>query len=499
MKMNSSPLFAACVAALTLSVTPLTLFAVDREWGNTGTNFVTNGNWVGGTAPADNISSDIGVFGSAGASTMNPDLGANRSINGFSFLSGARAYSFSGAGIFTIGGGGINHAGGNLQIFSNADLTLDQNQDWNVATAGELRINTSVSGGVGIVLTKLGAGTLTLNGTNSFGQPTSNGLNVEGGTVNLNTAAAPGSARISTGNAVTLDNTSGGAITLSNNNRWRLNNVTATFKGTNDLSLGTGVLETNVANRNLRVDGGILTVGGLASANSGNGVTIAGAGTLIVSGSATSTLSGNLNISGGPQNLTGGTVLVNNSAGSATGTAAVFVNNGGTLGGTGIINTGITNNGVTVIAGGMLAPTAAALSLRMDLGTGSLNVSAAVTASNSQALIFTLGTVSSQITLTNASTLNIGTGVLEFNDFQFTGGTGFAPGTYTLFQTSNTITGSLGANLSGMVGAYNASIGFANSDQNLVLMVVPEPSTGALLLGGVLLLLGMRRRSAVRR
>ena len=36
--------------------------AANITWGNTGTNFATGANWLGSTAPANNITADIGVF-----------------------------------------------------------------------------------------------------------------------------------------------------------------------------------------------------------------------------------------------------------------------------------------------------------------------------------------------------------------------------------------------------------------------------------------------------
>lgn len=475
----------------TFLATPSQSFALNQTWENTGTDFATGGNWVSGTAPVNNATADFALFGNTGASAVNPVLAASRSIGGFNFLASSYSYSVTGAGNFTIGGGtsAILHNGANVQTFANAGLTLSGAQTWTVNTGGELRVNTGVSGAV--TLSTVGAGTVTLGANNTFTQ-----LAVENNSVvNLNHAGAPGTGEIRTAFNSALDNTSGAAITLSNNNNWRINSTTSIFKGTNDLSLGGGVIRSNSSNRNLRVDAGTLTAAGLSSFTPANneGITIAGAGTLVIAGNA-SDMTGTVNVSGGPSSLTGGNLVLNNTTGSGSGTGAVMVNNTGTLAGQGIIDTGTTNNGVTVAAGGKLFPTAAAQSLRMDLGTGSLNISGAVTAANTQSLVFTLGTVSSMISLTDAaSTLNIGTSLLEFDDFAFTPGSGFAPGIYTLFDTSNAITGILGSNLSGMIGGFNASISMVGS-QDLILTVVPEPGTWALLAVGFITLIVMNRR-----
>jgi hypothetical protein len=91
--------------------------------------------------------------------------------------------------------------------------------------------------------------------------------------------------------------------------------------------------------------------------------------------------------------------------------------------------------------------------------------------------------------------LTIGSGMLEFNDFNFTALTGFGPGTYTLFDTSAAITGSLGSSLSGSVGGFSATLSLADGGNDVVLTVVPEP-TGMVLAGmGLLGMIGMARAS----
>jgi autotransporter-associated beta strand protein len=77
----------------------------------------------------------------------------------------------------------------------------------------------------------------------------------------------------------------------------------------------------------------------------------------------------------------------------------------------------------------------------------------------------------------------------QFSDFNFTPLANFAPGTYTLIDAGS-IGGSLGQNTSGTIDGYPVSLAVQGND--LVLNVVPEPSTLALLavaasvLGGAL-------------
>ena len=102
----------------------------------------------------------------------------------------------------------------------------------------------------------------------------------------------------------------------------------------------------------------------------------------------------------------------------------------------------------------------------------------------------TAGTTYDQIRLTSGS-LAIGSALLNFDDFSFTALSGFGEGTYTLFQTVG-ITGTLGSSLTGFISGNSATLSL--SGNNVLLNVVPEPSTLATLLFGGLALLGGRLR-----
>jgi len=216
-------------------------------------------------------------------------------------------------------------------------------------------------------------------------------------------------------------------------------------------------------------------------------------------GVGSTTFSGN-NTYTGATAVSSGTLLVNgtNTVGNGT-TGAYSVTGTGILGGNGTINLSAVNLGVTVASGGALSPGASgAGTLTLTLGTGVLDVSAAVSGSNAGALKFELGSLlsSDKIALTSGG-LNIGSGFLNFNDFLFTALVGFNDGSYTLIDTNSTITGTLGSSLSGIIGGKNATIGLSGNGQDLMLNVVPEPSIYALLaLGALAIFSAMRCRRA---
>ncbi|WP_043586103.1 autotransporter-associated beta strand repeat-containing protein [Geminisphaera colitermitum] len=247
------------------------------------------------------------------------------------------------------------------------------------------------------------------------------------------------------------------------------------------------------ANRDLR---GTLTLNPDAGESYSYGGTVVDRGgtggtttlALVKNGAGIQKFSGN-NTYSGSTTINAGTLLVNGThinGGAIAGAGTYTVNDGGTLGGTGTINTAGAN--VIINVGGKLAAGDSGVgTLTFTLGTGTLDIKNAIAAVSSQALHFDLSSIeaSDKIVLTSG-TLDIGSGKLGLDSFSFNFLNEFGPGEYTLFDTSQTIVGTLGSNLSGVLGGHEVTLALASNNQNIVLIVgapIPEPAATVILIG----------------
>jgi len=188
--------------------------------------------------------------------------------------------------------------------------------------------------------------------------------------------------------------------------------------------------------------------------------------------------------------ISGGTFQMDGTHTNATAGRGYTVQAGGTLAGSGSI--ALTDGSIVIEQGGFLSPGSSPGTLSLSLGTGTLDISDAVSLANSEALIFELGTLSDLVAIDGS--LTIGTGLLEFDDFVFIGIAGFGVGTYDLFTTTGGIIGTLGTGLTGTINGFDANL--LISGNSLQLNVIPEPQTGLLVLIGIgVLALRSRKRS----
>jgi fibronectin-binding autotransporter adhesin len=294
-------------AAVTFVTAALLLLAVlggtqaianTMTWGNVGTDFATGTNWLGGTAPADNTTSDIGAFANATV-TDNPVFTADRSINGLQFNTGTAAWTFTGSGgtqTLTLGSGGITNNSANTQTFSASGLQLALGTDLTfAATSGALAIDSAVNltnfnltlGGAsagsaisGVVsgtgaLSKTGTGTWTLSGPNTY----TGGTTINAGTVAISNGSSFGS------NTVTFESNGTTVAAL------------ASVQVTNNYALtGSGTMD---------VGASVLTNSGVISG--GGALTKAGAGTMVLT--ASNTYTGVTTVSNGTLNIQNNTAL----------------------------------------------------------------------------------------------------------------------------------------------------------------------------------------------
>jgi len=175
---------------------------------------------------------------------------------------------------------------GSLTTRGSGTLTGSRNVDVKASTL-KLDLSMSESGG-SYGITKNGAGTLTLTGSNSF----TGGVTLSAGTLSLENSRALGTGTFTiSGSGARLE----AGIAISNNNpqRW---NGDFTFAGKSDMGTGTVTLG---ATRTVTVASGTLTLGGqIVDGNNGYGLTKDGPGQLTLTATSQS-LSGPVTINAG--------------------------------------------------------------------------------------------------------------------------------------------------------------------------------------------------------
>lgn len=286
----------------------------------------------------------------------------------------------------------------------------------------------------------------------------------------------------------------GGALNVTSTNGYKLQLVNMNVSGNNDGSYtlnpttGTVVL-TGTVNNNTNSTTATLVLDGASAGNEVQANMINGVGTgrifaVTKSGTSTWTLSGTNTYTGNTV-VNAGTLLINGSHTAGSGTYSVT---GGVLGGSG----SITAASLSLAAGAKLAPGGDGIASN-DF-TFSLSGGMDLSAASTGAFLFDLAGVSAsdRITITTG-TLNVGT--LDFADFAFGALGGFGQGEYVLFDAASAIQGSIGA-ASGTINGLTATLSIDNVNNNVLLTVVPEPGTTALMTAGLLgwIVFGIRRR-----
>ena len=414
--------------------------AAGEDIGYSGTGNFTQS---GGT----NIAGSLSLANSSGSNgTYN--------LNGGTLILWAINSGF-GTAVFNFGGGTLQANG----TFSTAvPMTLTgSGGNATVDTAGyTVTLSGSLSGPGG--LTKTDSGTLTLTGSDTY----SGGTTLSAGQLNINATAALGTGTFTISGG-TIGNASGSPITLSTNNAQTWNGDFI-FAGTSDLNLGTGAI-TMTSSRTVTVVSNTLTVGGVISdSGSGYSLTMAGPGTLTLTGS--DTYSGGTTLSGGQLNI---------NAAAALGSGALTIS-GGTIGNTSTAAITLSTNNAQTWNGDLTF-----------VGTNDLNLGTGAVTMNSGC---TVTVVSNTLTIggvisdsgSGYSLTKTGTGTLTLDGANtYTGGTTVNDGLLD-FASSMAIpsgTGTITINSGGAVlvgGAYPTVMGWLNSND------INPASAGALAL-----------------
>ncbi len=377
-----------------------------------------------------------------------------------------------------------------LDTLTLSGATIDDAFGLTIGGAGDTTISSIIATGAN-TLTKDGSGTLTLSGANTY----SGGTTITAGTLNINNAAAlGGAAGVFTIAGGAIDNTSGGAITLSNNNAqaW---DADFTFTGANALNLGTGAV-TLGGNREVTVNANTLTVGG--AIGGAHSLTKAGAGTLTLD--SVNTYTGSTIVNSGTLNLNEGLTIsslvfsgdgtvnlaadknianaITNTSGATTGTLN-YLGNSTTGGNIGTSNANEDLTAVNINAGTLTmnhniyaAMTTVIDSAAVNVGSNNLTIGGALDMLGSSKLMLDIldSTTSGSITTTGAAGIPA-TVLLDLN---------IASGQYIPHGTTFTAIDGTGGVVAGgnTVTGNNPYLSFTTTGGTDLVIVASRTSTG---------------------
>ena len=302
----------AVAMALTVGMLSVrAMAATDVTWtGTTDTDFSNDANWIA-TAPADDLTTSIGVF--EGTPTANqPVLSENRSVNGLRLSTAGGGWTLGDATYtLAVGSGGISTVGQSSGTNTiSANLSISATQTWKVGSGGLLDITGALGGSSNLTVGSSGnVGTAMLSGVNTYSGSTT----VSYGTLVLNSSgtAVKGNVGVSSGATLKLAGSGGNQIDDARN---------ITANGTVDLN-GTSEVINQLGGTTGTITNGAAGAAKLTVKNgsSFSGVVQDGVGTVALQmNNQTLTLSGDNSYSGGTT-MAGGTLVVGSDTAAGTG------------------------------------------------------------------------------------------------------------------------------------------------------------------------------------
>lgn len=414
----------------------------------------------------------------------------------------------------SVTGVGVNGKGGTAPQ-PLAVLTMSVNAAGNIVNNGGM---TNGTGGLQLVIDSTGTGRVILNGTSTFNSAnlgTSAGVIVNQGTLQIGTGGTTGLLQSTNTGTAGIEVNSQGTLIVNRSAATTMNwDATSLpiagsgnllvqggmtlvftkpqpFTGSTTVSAGTLILGSDGATDGSL--GGPIAVASNAvlSVNSASNVTltnaVSGGGSFLKAGTGTVTIDGAFSVAN-VEVVDGTAVLGANGSLSPLSIIEVAPGHGFDLSAKSSVGV------LGVIGGGSVGLPSASLTAAALVPTGTLTFTGAggldITGATSGTLEFELGSTSDLVNLPSGI-LAIGNGLINFDDFDFTAGSGFGAGIYTLFNAGS-ISGSLGGSVTGQVGGLDATL--LLSGNTMQLSVVPEPSTMALATLGVAVAALARRR-----